>query len=407
MTAKRRLAFLSAMVCQSVACVTKSSSFCFFWRLEISDCPQFCVRRGDVRLVSGLQRLCYWAMISAMSKQLRWGILATGNIAHHFADGLADSTRTCIAAVGSRTQAAANAYAQKHSVPHSHGSYDALLADDSVDAIYLSLPNSMHHEWTLKSLRAGKHVLCEKPLAANTVHAEEMFSVAEREDRLLVEAFMYRSHPATHALLEQVNRGVIGKLRLIRTSFCYRRRVIENNVRFDATLDGGALMDVGCYCINFSRLFAGTEPIELNCIGRVHVRGVDEYAAGTMGFANGIIATFVCGMTVQTQNAAMLCGDEGYIEVPVPWKPSKQAQFTVASMAPPQQDGKVSGPKPPQTAHVNSEKSLYALEADDFATAALDGAEPVLSRDDSLGNMRVLERLIRQIVKSDRSKPAC
>ena len=326
-------------------------------------------------------------------KHLHWGILATGNIAHQFADGLADSTRTCISAVGSRKQQAADAFAQRYSVPHSYGSYDALLADGTVDAIYLSLPNSMHHEWTIKSLRAGKHVLCEKPLSASVVHAEEMFNVAAKEGQLLVEAFMYRSHPATHALLEEINSGAIGQLRLIRTSFCYRTRVIENNVRFNATLDGGALMDVGCYCINFSRLFAGSEPIDVNCAGKIHERGVDEYAAGTMGFANGIIATFVCGMTVQTQNAAWLCGDEGYIEVPVPWKPPKQAQFTVASMQPPQQDGGVSGPKPRRIVHVNAEKSLYAMEADDFAASVLDGVAPAISRDDTIGNMRVLEQL--------------
>ena len=333
-----------------------------------------------------------------MTQPLRWGILGTGNIARQFAAGLATSTRTVPAAVASRQSATAEEFAKAQRVPRAYGAYAELLRDSEVDAVYVSLPNSMHHEWTLAALRAGKHVLCEKPIASDAAQAEEMFDAAERAGRVLVEAFMYRSHPLTHAALDAVRAGEIGQVKLIRTSFCFRTTRQAGNIRFDAALAGGSLMDVGCYCLNFSRLFAGGEPTAAHAVGTLHASGVDESAAAVLTFPNGVTATFACGMTVQADNTAYVCGTEGYLAIPVPWKPPRQdAELHVVRGTPPKMDGPVQPPPPRQTRRVSVEKDLYALEADDFATTVLDGAPPRLDRADSVGNMRLLDELRRQV----------
>jgi predicted dehydrogenase len=335
-----------------------------------------------------------------MASTLRWGILGTGNIARQFTRGQSPGSRNVLSAVGSRGIHSAEQFAAAHGLPRAHGSYEALVADPGVDAVYLSLPNSMHHEWTIRSLRAGKHVLCEKPIAANAAEAEEMFDVAEREGRVLVEAFMYRSHPLTRAVRDVVQSGQIGELKLIRTSFCFRTTKIAGNIRFDASLAGGALMDVGCYCLNFARLFAGAEPTTVHGVGRLHESGVDALASGVLQFPAGVAATFTCGMTVQADNTASLCGSEGYVEIPVPWKPPREnAVYHVVRSTPPLMDGpaKVPAVPPRQTHHVTAPGELYALETEDFAAAVLDGRPPALDRRDSVGNMRLLDELRRQV----------
>jgi predicted dehydrogenase len=339
-----------------------------------------------------------------MSGFFRWGFLGTGNIARQFGHGVRTSERGRIVAVGSRSEATARAFAREHDVARAYGSYDAVLADAEVDAVYVSLPNSMHQEWTIRSLNAGKHVLCEKPFAVNHAQSEEMFDVAGRKGLVLIEAFMYRAHPLTHALIETVKSGAIGEVRLIRTSFCYRTTKVANNIRFDADLCGGALMDIGCYCINFSRLFGGGEPDVIHAAGKLHPSGVDELAVGHMQFPNGILASFTCGMSVQADNTAYICGTDGYVETPVPWKPPLNgATFAVARGIPPRQDqpdAKAPGlaPAPPRDVRtIDAGKELYALEADDFAATVLDGKPPMLTRQDTVGNMHILDEMRRQV----------
>ena len=334
-----------------------------------------------------------------MPDHLRWGILGTGNIARQFCEGLATSRRTRLACVGSRTESSARSFAQSHRIPSAHGSYDAVLSDPDVDAVYVSLPNSLHHEWTLKALSAGKHVLCEKPVAANRAQAEEMFSAARRHDRVLVEAFMYRAHPLTHAVVETVRAGGIGELKLVRTSFCYRTTRIDGNIRFDPALAGGALMDIGCYCTSFALLLAA-QPPDLACAaGRLHASGVDELAAATLRFPNGVVSSFTCGMGLQADNTAYLCGTEGYIEIPIPWKPQRTSTFTIARGAPPKMDGGPRAqPHPPRnTRTIETGQDLYSLEADDFAATVLDGKPPMMTEHESLANMRLLDDLRRQV----------
>lgn len=333
-----------------------------------------------------------------MPDRLRWGILSTGNIARQFATGVAASSRCTLAAVGSRTQAVANSFAKTFGIPRAFGSYERLIRCTEVDAVYNALPNSMHHEWTLAALAAGKHVLCEKPLASNAAEAREMFDAAEHAGKVLVEAFMYRSHPQTLAALDAVRSGAIGELKLIRTSFCYRTRKIEGNIRFSRELAGGGLMDIGCYCIDFSRLFAGADPIDAQVSGHLHESGVDDLAAGTITFSNGVFASFVCGMTVQADNTAYLCGSEGYIAIPVPWKPLREgAGFAIGRGTPPRMDAV--GKPVPATAPLEwravPSGELYGIEADDFAATVFDGQPPRVSRAESVGTMQILD-LLRQ-----------
>jgi predicted dehydrogenase len=310
------------------------------------------------------------------------------------------SNRCEVVAVGSRADETAEAFARAHNIPCYFGEYDDLLLSTQVDAVYNSLPNSLHHQWTIAALRAGKHVLCEKPFALNAGQAKEMFDAAKKANKVLVEAFMYRSHPLTHAVIDAVRGGEIGELKMIRSSFCYRTTRIDGNVRFERALGGGALMDVGCYCINLSRLLAGEEPSAITAAAHMHERGVDDLLVATMKFPSGVLASFTCGMGVQADNTAYICGSEGYIENPVPWKPPpKQAAYTVARSTPPRQDLAAGvGPRPPrETRFLDAGSELYALEADDFAASVLDGKPPAVSEADSLGNMAVLDEMRRQI----------
>jgi xylose dehydrogenase (NAD/NADP) len=332
-----------------------------------------------------------------MSRTLRWGILGTGNIARQFCVDLQKSTRGRITAVGSRKLETARTFALNHAVPAALGSYQELLQRADVDAVYLSLPNSMHHAWTLAALRAGKHVLCEKPLTTGMAEAEEMYDVAQKSGLILVEAFMYRSHPQTLAVIDAVKSGAIGEIKSIRASFCYRTARVENNIRFKPELNGGAMMDIGCYCINFSQLFAGGEPSHVSAHARFHAAGVDEIAAGVLQFPSGVLATFICGMSLQADNTATISGSEGYIEIPVPWKPGPNAQWHIGYSAPPLMD-KVQGLHPGtiparQTFAVSAPGGPYAMEADDFAAIVFDGAPPRVSPADSLGTMRTLMQI--------------
>ncbi len=327
-----------------------------------------------------------------MTNRLRWGILGTGNIARQFAGGVASAQRSEVVAVGSRSMESAGAFARAHGIPAAGTSYSALLNDPNVDAVYNSLPNSMHHEWTIAALRAGKHVLCEKPFAVTVAEAQEMFDVARQCGKLVIEAFMYRCHPLMHAVQEAVADGAIGQVKFIRTSFCYRTTKVAGNVRFDPSLAGGCLMDVGCYCINFSRLFAGCEPSRVTAYAHRHETGVDDMFAGAMEFPNGILATFACGMSAQADNTATINGTDGFIEIPVPWKPpAPESTFIIARGTPPKMDGPAkAGTSPREVVRVRVDGELYGIEADAFAASVFDGAAPWISEADTLGNTKIL-----------------
>jgi predicted dehydrogenase len=317
-----------------------------------------------------------------MSTPVAWGILGTGNIARKFAAQLPETSRAELAAVGSRSADSARRFVEEFA-GKAHAGYDRLLADPNVEAVYVSLPNALHREWTIRALEAGKHVLCEKPLAATAVDAEEMFAAAKLNGRLLVEAFMYRCHPAVARLIETVRSGAVGQLKLIRTHFTFNRPEPADDVRYQPQLAGGSLMDVGCYCINLARALAGSEPTAVQAVAHLHPSGVDDYAAGTLDFDGRLLAAFTCGMTVEADRTTYVCGSEGYASIDTPW--FSDGTFTLV------REGKR------ETIRAEAPMAPYALEAEAFARAVRDGVDPWITKADTLGNLRVLDALRRQI----------
>ena len=313
-----------------------------------------------------------------MAERLRWGILGTGNIARKFAAQLPGSKRGELVAVGSRNEESAIAFANQYGgAPRSP--YEGVLADAKVDAIYNSLPNSLHAEWTIRALEAGKHVLCEKPIASHADEAETMFQAAERTGRKLVEAFMSRSHPAVQRFIAMAHEGAIGDLRLIRSNFTFQRAADAKDVRYQRELAGGSIMDVGCYCVNFARAITGADPISATALAHLHETGVDEYAAGLLQFEDDIFCTFTSGMTTKSDLHTVVAGSEGYLRIDTPW--FTDGTFTL-----------VRGDQT-ETIQLDSATDYYAMEADAMADHVLDDAKPAISAADSLGNMRTLDQL--------------
>jgi D-xylose 1-dehydrogenase (NADP+, D-xylono-1,5-lactone-forming) len=250
---------------------------------------------------------------------MRWGILGPGRIARSFLTGLASSATESAVAVGSRDLDRARAVADDFDVPRAYGSYQELLADDGVEAVYVALPNALHAEWSDAAARAGRHVLCEKPLGRSAAEAEAMFGVARECGVWLMEAFMYRFHPRTLALAELVARGDVGEPRLVRASFGFT--VTDTaNVRMSAELAGGALADVGCYPVNAARMLAG--PVTgVAATARWADTGVDETLAGTLDHASGAVSLVSCSLASSHHNVVQLVGTEGVVDVPSAFTP--------------------------------------------------------------------------------------
>ncbi len=248
-----------------------------------------------------------------MTEPLRLGILSTANIAHGFADGVAGSSLVRVDAVASRSAEPALAFAQRHGIARSHARYEDLLADPAIDAIYNPLPNSLHAPWTEAALKAGKHVLCEKPLTVTRAEAEPLFALARERGLVLLEAFPYRYQPQTLRVRELLAEGAIGQVRLIQAYFGFSLRE-GPNIRFDPALGGGALLDAGCYAVSFARIAAGAAPVSALAQARWTERGVDLALTGTVHYANGAAAQIGCAMDTAVQRLALVVGSEGVIE---------------------------------------------------------------------------------------------
>lgn len=312
-----------------------------------------------------------------MAAALRWGILGTGMIANTFARHLRGSRTGALAVTGSREAESAVEFAGKYG-GRGVGGYEEVLADPAVEAIYISLPNGLHAEWTQKALAAGKHVLCEKPIALNEAEAVVMFEAAERAGKVLVEAFAYRLHPTVEKLVKIVRAGEIGELLMMRSNFTFERPVSLEDTRYQVNQGGGSMMDVGCYCVHLFRTLTQSEPTAAHATAFLHESGVDQYAAGVLNFGKAL-GTFTCGMTMKSDTGTYLAGTKGMIEIPAFWM--ADAGFLLK--------------RGEEITHYAGRCQVphYALEADAFAAVVSGEREPWITKADSIGNMRVLDTL--------------
>ena len=313
------------------------------------------------------------------SSAVKWGILSTADINKRLIPGAQESDEVELVAVGSRDLARAQEFGRKWGIPRAYGSYEALLADPDIEAVYIPLPNSMHCEWSIRALEAGKHVLCEKPMSRHPADVEAAFDASERTGRLLTEAFMYRHNPQTKRLKELVDSGVIGELRLIRSTFSYSLFDAEN-IRLRTDVEGGSLMDVGCYCVSGSRLLGG-EPEVVSGQQFVGPSGTDWVFAGTMRFPGGVLATFDCGTTMPERDELEAVGTEGSLFVDDPW----HCLNPVIEL---RRGGDV------ERIAVEPENS-YRLELEDLGAAIRGKGTPLLGREDAIQQARVIEALFQ------------
>jgi xylose dehydrogenase (NAD/NADP) len=308
---------------------------------------------------------------------MKWGIMSTARINRLFLAGARQAANVELLAVASRDRPTAERYAAEHGIERAHASYEALLADPDVEAVYIPLPNSLHLEWAERALKSGKHVLCEKPLSRRVADVEHAFDVAEREGRFLMEAFMYRHNPQTRRLSELVAGGAIGRMRMIRGAFSFVAAA-PADVRLSSALDGGALMDVGCYCVSGARLLAG-EPVRVSAEQALGGDGVDVAFAGTMRFKDDVVAHFDAGLALADRDELEVIGEAGSLFLDDPW----HCRSPVIEL---RRDG---GVERIELEPIDS----YRLEAENFSKAIRGETEPLLGRADAVGQARAIEAL--------------
>ena len=302
---------------------------------------------------------------------VRWGILGPGSIATRFMRHAREAANAEVVAVGSRTPERATEFAAAFGIPHVHASYEALLDDPAVDAVYIGLPNALHHAWTLRALAAGKHVLCEKPYSRHPAEVEEAFDAAAAAGRFLMEGFMWRHTPQARRFLQLLPE--VGSLQAIRATFSFRI-ASSTDVRLRADLDGGSLMDVGCYAVSGARVVAGTEPVRVLAEQVLAPSGVDVTFAGLLRFPAGAIATISSGFTSDHASLEAI-GDAGSLLLRSPWQGEARALWL----------GDREVPVVPDDA--------YRLELENMSAAILGEEAPLLGREDALGQARVIASL--------------
>jgi predicted dehydrogenase len=315
-----------------------------------------------------------------MTKTLNWGLLSTARINNALIPPLQVSKRNKLLAVASRTQEAADAYAEEKRITRAYGSYDALLADPEIDVIYNSLPNHLHAEWTIRAIEAGKHVLCEKPLALSAEGVDAIQAAARKHGRVAAEAFMYRHHPQTLQVQEIVESGSLGTVKLIRGSFSFLL-TRERDIRLNLEWGGGSIWDIGCYPISYARSVLGENPLEVfgwQILGRT---GVDETFVGQMKFANNVLMQFDSSFAIPYQTFMEIVGSEGSLNIPMPFQPKENEKIYLT------RDGKTESIK-------IKGQELYLGEVEDMADAILLGKKPRISLEDSRGNVMTITALL-------------
>lgn len=311
----------------------------------------------------------------------RWGILGTANIADTFIRAVSRSNTSSVQAVAGRDTDRAKQWASERAIPEAHGSYNDLLEKKDLDGVYIPLPNSLHRKWTIAAIRAGKQVLCEKPLAGNEAQAREIRDAAKEAGILVVEGFMYRHHPIYEKVFELIRSGSIGKVSTIHARFVFFLDD-PDSISGSASLAGGALMDVGCYCVNFCRWVAGCEPVRVSAL-EIR-RSVDETMMGILAFPNDILASFETGIAGAEQHSAQIAGTTGSIFLPSPWLPGEnKSELIIRRWGRPDQTITVPGADP------------YQIQVEQFVKAATEGISFSWSLDDAVNNMTVIDALFK------------
>jgi len=313
---------------------------------------------------------------------VKWGILSTADINRKVIPGAHASEKVELIAVASRDLGRADDYAREWEIDRAYGSYEALLEDADVEAVYISLPNTLHCEWSIRAVEAGKHVLCEKPMSRHVRDVESAFDAAERNERILMEAFMYRHNPQTKRLRQLVDEGAIGDVRVVRSRFSYSLYDTEN-IRLRTEVEGGSLMDVGCYCVSGSRLIGG-EPEHVYGQQFVGPSGTDWVFTGTMRFPGNVFALFDCGTALAERDELEVIGTEGSLFLDDPWH----------CLEPVIELRRDDGLERIELEPVDS----YRLELENLSDAIRGTADPLLGRADAVGQARVIESLYRSAV---------
>jgi predicted dehydrogenase len=316
---------------------------------------------------------------------MRLGLLSTANINRAILQGAAEADGVEVVAVGSRDGARAQSYASEHGIPRAHGTYEALLEDTEVDAVYISLPNGMHHEWTMRALAAGKHALCEKPYSRQPAEVEEAFAAAESAGLVLTEAFMYRHHPQTKTIQQLVLDGAVGRILTLRATFSFPLTDLTN-VRAIPELDGGALMDVGCYCVSGCRLVAG-DPVSVLAEQVTGETGVDMALYGTMRFWDDVVAQFEASFLAPERQLFEVVGDQGVLRAFAPWRVDWGGELLL------ERSGAA-----PEVVPVE-EANAYRLQLENMADAVAGRAPALLGLTDAVGQARAINALYRSAEK--------
>jgi len=328
-----------------------------------------------------------------MHERMRWGILGTGKIASIVAHALAQSRDGSLVAVASRTAERAAAFAAEFNVPHLHPGYESMVGDPDVDIVYVATYHTLHRQWAIRAADAGKHVLCEKPMAVNHAQAAQIVEAARRNSVFLLEAFAYRCHPQTHRLTQVLREGVIGEVRMIDAVFGYDAGPNPERYLMVRELAGGSILDVGCYTTSLAHLVATTtagvkiaEPVDVAGAAYIGNTGVDHSAAATLVFEGGLLARVACSIQANLESAVRIYGSEGSITVPSPWLPGRiglTAEIVV------QRQGTA-----PKIISIPTQPPVYTVEVDAVADFIRKGehSPAVMTWDESLANMRTLDR---------------
>jgi D-xylose 1-dehydrogenase (NADP+, D-xylono-1,5-lactone-forming) len=313
---------------------------------------------------------------------VRWGLLGTAQINRRLIPAMRATRRSMVAAVGSRDRTRAEAYAAEWQIPVAHGSYDSLVRDPAIDAVYVSLPNTLHVEWTLRALDAGKHVLCEKPLALTPDDVDRIAAVAHARGRVVAEAFMYRHEPLISRILELLADGGVGPIRTIASGFSFARDR-ANDIRMDSALGGGSLWDIGCYAVSAVRLVAGTEPVEVFGWAARAASGVDQSFTGLLKFPNDLVATVHSDFGAAYRTWLEVSGVNGVLRVNELFRPSPRHEIYVR-----RNDGVTQ-------VSVEGSPLLFVRQIEDLIAAVLDGRPQAVSLEESRGNAAALAALHR------------